>query len=61
MKKIYEISQRVFQASRLEGRHEDDKETAEQLEEIFKVWSLTRPTIEFESNLVLFAELYQSF
>ena len=37
MKKIEEISRGVFQASRLEGRHEDDKETAEQLEEIFKV------------------------
>ena len=50
MKKIYEISQRVFQASRLEGRHEDDKETAEQLEEIFKVFSLTRPRIESKTS-----------
>ena len=59
MKKIEDISQRVFQASRLEGRHEDDKDTAEQLEDIFKVWSLTQPAVEF--NLVLDAEFYHSF
>jgi len=34
---VLELSPEL-QASRLEGRHEDDKETAEQLEEIFKVY-----------------------
>ena len=29
----------------MEGRHEDDKETAEQLEEIFKV-RITQPEIQ---------------
>ena len=47
----------------MEGRHEDDKETAEQLEEIFKVpmYNLLgsqalNPDDKLEANLVLDAE-----
>ena len=45
---MWRIFQVPFQASRLEGRHEDDEETAEQLEEIFKVRiiRITQPEVQ---------------